>query len=255
MSILLGSPSLDFMYMSASAPEAPPLSETTTGCFIRLFFWMADCIIRAIWSDAPPAPAATTISTGLFGSQATAGAVASTMASAAVAPRQVGLISGIASSLDVRAAGQKPAPTLLICWRAFCRFAAAAQVRRRPLEEPRPLVARSPRLGPTWCARYAGQVVQTCCNTQRTPAKMLFSSVRGSARDVVPSQDQGPVNGQQQGEAAMENSRRDVMAGACAVAAMTFSPAALAAWEPSQRYPDPAIQSLDPSFNKYDRAC
>ena len=49
----------------------------------------------------------------------------------------------------------------------------------------------------------------------------------------------------------MENSRRDVMAGACAVAAMTFSPAALAAWEPSQRYPDPAIQSLDPSFNKY----
>src|SRR6185369_14942451 len=73
MSILLGSPSLDFMYMSASAPEAPPLSETTTGCFIRLFFWMADCIMRAIWSDAPPAPAATTISTGLFGSQAKAG--------------------------------------------------------------------------------------------------------------------------------------------------------------------------------------
>src|SRR3954452_13557168 len=95
MSILLGSPSLDFMYISASAPEAPPLSETTTGCFIRLFFWMADCIMRAIWSDAPPAPAATTISTGLFGSQATAGAAVSTMASAAVAQRQVGLISGI----------------------------------------------------------------------------------------------------------------------------------------------------------------
>src|SRR3954447_2540839 len=101
MSILLGSPSLDFMYMSASAPEAPPLSETTTGCFIRLFFWMAVCIIRAIWSDAPPAPAATTISTGLLGSQATAGAAASTMASAAVAQKQAGLISGIASSLDV----------------------------------------------------------------------------------------------------------------------------------------------------------
>jgi gluconolactonase len=46
----------------------------------------------------------------------------------------------------------------------------------------------------------------------------------------------------------MENSRRDMMAGA---AAMTFAPAALAAWEPSQRYPDPAVQSLDPSFNKY----
>src|SRR4051812_18839342 len=110
MSILLGSPSLDFMYMSASAPEAPPLSETTTGCFIRLFFWMADCIIRAIWSDAPPAPAATTISTGLFGSQAMAGAAASTMASAAVAQRQVGLISGIASSLDVTGGRAKTRP-------------------------------------------------------------------------------------------------------------------------------------------------
>jgi hypothetical protein len=49
----------------------------------------------------------------------------------------------------------------------------------------------------------------------------------------------------------MGNSRRDMMAGACAAAAMTFAPAALAAWEPSQRYPDPAVQSLDPSFNKY----
>src|SRR5215212_724408 len=33
---------------------------------------MAACIMRAIWSDAPPAPAATTISTGLVGSQAQA---------------------------------------------------------------------------------------------------------------------------------------------------------------------------------------
>src|SRR5438105_3310919 len=65
------------MYISASAPEAPPLSDTTIGCFIRLFFWIAACIIRAIWSDAPPAPAATTISTGLVGSQAaSAGALA-----------------------------------------------------------------------------------------------------------------------------------------------------------------------------------
>src|ERR1044071_7193567 len=58
------------MYISASAPEAPPLSDTTIGCFISLFFWIAACIIRAIWSDAPPAPAATTISTGLVASQA-----------------------------------------------------------------------------------------------------------------------------------------------------------------------------------------
>src|SRR5450631_3576819 len=73
------------MYISASAPDAPPLSETTIGCFIRLFFWIAACIIRAIWSEAPPAPAATTISTGLVGSQpAIAGASASIAASAAV---------------------------------------------------------------------------------------------------------------------------------------------------------------------------
>jgi len=69
--------------MRASAPEAPPLSVTTTGCFIRLFFWIAACIIRAIWSDAPPAPAATTISTGFVGSHAAAaGAAAITSANA-----------------------------------------------------------------------------------------------------------------------------------------------------------------------------
>ncbi len=74
------------MYISASAPEAPPLSDTTIGCFIRLFFWIAACIMRAIWSEAPPAPAATTISTGLVGSQAAiAGTLASTAASAAIA--------------------------------------------------------------------------------------------------------------------------------------------------------------------------
>src|SRR5450631_2744086 len=74
------------MYISASAPDAPPLSETTIGCFIRLFFWIAACIIRAIWSEAPPAPAATTISTGLVGSQADiAGAAASMAVSAAAA--------------------------------------------------------------------------------------------------------------------------------------------------------------------------
>src|SRR4051812_10024081 len=76
ISTLWGSPELDFMYMSASAPEAPPFSDTTIGCFIRLFFWMAACIMRAIWSEAPPAPAATTISTGLLGSQAASALVA-----------------------------------------------------------------------------------------------------------------------------------------------------------------------------------
>src|SRR5258705_4507697 len=65
------------MYISASAPDAPPFSDTTIGCFIRLFFWMAACIILAIWSEAPPAPAATTISTGLLGSHASVGAAVS----------------------------------------------------------------------------------------------------------------------------------------------------------------------------------
>ena len=74
------------MYISASAPDAPPFSDTTIGCFIRLFFWIAACIIRAIWSEAPPAPAATTISTGLLGSQpANAGVLKSKAAMAAVA--------------------------------------------------------------------------------------------------------------------------------------------------------------------------
>src|SRR5215207_10744070 len=41
---------------------------------------MAACIIRAIWSDAPPAPAATTISTGLVGSQAASAGVLAIMA-------------------------------------------------------------------------------------------------------------------------------------------------------------------------------
>src|SRR6267154_4757232 len=63
--------------MSASAPDAPPFSDTTIGCFINPFFWMAACIILAIWSEAPPAPAVTTISTGLEGSHATAGAAVS----------------------------------------------------------------------------------------------------------------------------------------------------------------------------------
>ena len=75
------------MYMSASAPEAPPLSETTIGVFINWFFWIAACIIRAIWSEAPPAPAATTISTGFVGSQ-TAAAGAEVSASASAVPHR-----------------------------------------------------------------------------------------------------------------------------------------------------------------------
>src|SRR5215510_15405514 len=109
--------------MSASAPDAPPLSETTIGCFIRLFFWIAACIILAIWSEAPPAPAATTISTGLLGSQAAAGAAANMIASAAAPPIQVFLISAIVSSLEYRGpAGQHPVNRFLSIGRTFRRF-------------------------------------------------------------------------------------------------------------------------------------
>src|SRR5689334_4923787 len=81
------------MYMSASAPEAPPFSDTTIGCFMRLFFWMAACIMRAIWSEAPPAPAATTISTGLVGSHAR-DAVATNDAATAAAMAAKGFLMG-----------------------------------------------------------------------------------------------------------------------------------------------------------------
>src|SRR5215813_10409521 len=80
------------MYISASAPDAPPFNETTIGCFIRLFFWIAACIMRAIWSDAPPAPAATTISTGLVGSQANAGALANVRPHRAAAKKRMSCI-------------------------------------------------------------------------------------------------------------------------------------------------------------------
>src|SRR5207248_297598 len=73
------------MYISASAPDAPPFSDTTIGCFIRLFFWIAACIIRAIWSEAPPAPAATTISTGFVGSHPASAGVLKRMAASTAA--------------------------------------------------------------------------------------------------------------------------------------------------------------------------
>jgi gluconolactonase len=48
------------------------------------------------------------------------------------------------------------------------------------------------------------------------------------------------------------NTRRDILKSVGAAAAMAaVTPRAFAAWEPSERYPDPAIRSLDPSFNKY----
>src|ERR1041384_900436 len=80
------------MYISASAPEAPPFSDTTIGCFISLFFLIAACIIRAIWSDAPPAPAATTISTGLLGSHAACDEAAANARAANAAAKRPGFL-------------------------------------------------------------------------------------------------------------------------------------------------------------------
>src|SRR5882672_5210545 len=102
-----GSPVPDFMYISASAPDAPPFSDTTIGCFISLFFWIAACIIRAIWSDAPPAPAATTISTGLVGSHAASAGAAAV----------VTMANGMAARTAVRDSFMTPPP------RGLCDFA------------------------------------------------------------------------------------------------------------------------------------
>src|SRR6202171_5020333 len=50
----------------------------------------------------------------------------------------------------------------------------------------------------------------------------------------------------------METTRRGVMTAAGAAAAMVAAGGgAFAAWDPNERYPDPAITSLDPAFNKY----
>jgi gluconolactonase len=53
-----------------------------------------------------------------------------------------------------------------------------------------------------------------------------------------------------QGEKRMEQTRRGVLAAAGGLAASIASGAS-AGWEPAQRYPDPAVEILDPSFTKY----
>jgi gluconolactonase len=50
----------------------------------------------------------------------------------------------------------------------------------------------------------------------------------------------------------MNISKRDMLTGAgAAVAAVGFSRSAFGQWQPSERYPDPSVKVLDPSFNKY----
>jgi gluconolactonase len=49
----------------------------------------------------------------------------------------------------------------------------------------------------------------------------------------------------------MNIDRRRVLAGASGLVAVNTMSDAFAAWEPSLRYPDPAIRALDPSFTRY----
>ncbi|MGK9233229.1 SMP-30/gluconolactonase/LRE family protein [Inquilinus limosus] len=49
----------------------------------------------------------------------------------------------------------------------------------------------------------------------------------------------------------MNRSRREVIMAGAAIAAASITTAARAQWAPTTRYPDPAVQALDPSFTKY----
>ena len=49
----------------------------------------------------------------------------------------------------------------------------------------------------------------------------------------------------------MTTNRRNFLAGGGAFVALAVVPRALAQWQPSQRYPDPLIKIIDPSFAKY----
>src|SRR5205814_3262934 len=49
----------------------------------------------------------------------------------------------------------------------------------------------------------------------------------------------------------MESTRRGMMTAAGAAATVAVAAPAFAAWEASERYPDPSVQVLDPAFNKY----
>jgi gluconolactonase len=46
-------------------------------------------------------------------------------------------------------------------------------------------------------------------------------------------------------------SKRQIITGAGAVLLTTAATRATAAWQPSERYPDPSVRALDPAFNKY----
>src|SRR2546425_13334713 len=49
----------------------------------------------------------------------------------------------------------------------------------------------------------------------------------------------------------MEWSKREFLKAGAGVAALAVMPSAFAQWQPSQRYPDPLIKIVDPSFARY----
>src|SRR5215475_11003996 len=49
----------------------------------------------------------------------------------------------------------------------------------------------------------------------------------------------------------MDSTRRAILKAGGAALATAATPRAFAQWRMNDRYPDPAVQSLDPSFNKY----
>ena len=53
------------------------------------------------------------------------------------------------------------------------------------------------------------------------------------------------------GEHRPDLTRRALVAGGAAAALAAVAPATFAQWRPTERYPDPAVQVLDPAFNKY----
>jgi gluconolactonase len=50
---------------------------------------------------------------------------------------------------------------------------------------------------------------------------------------------------------SMNTSRRTLLTAGAATAALAAMPRAFAQWQPSQRYPDPSIRIIDPSFARY----
>ena len=45
--------------------------------------------------------------------------------------------------------------------------------------------------------------------------------------------------------------RRNFLSAGSSLAALAIMPHAHAEWQPSQRYPDPSVRIIDPSFTKY----